>query len=781
MKELSEKIISVTKKMRSTAYQCGSMQSESDSIPFGGSIRESIGPFPEFILKGRFCTRSLKGLCSPCFYSRLPVHNISEEQFDNGYLSQVKYILDNFQEVVVKNQVGHVAYNGLATKPLYGMVCTPTGSYFDECEYPVTIRKKILKILVSAMYEHDCEIALHIESHAMDVIKYFKSPDEEELDLLHQLHARVLLGFESINDFSRNVLYSKCLSIDNFEKAVCLLKKNGIPVGAFVFAGLFSYTDEESIADTTQSLIYLKEKGVAPVLMFSNTQAYTIPDVLFENGKFKLLDPRTVAMIVKETIDIFGCDMDNDIDPWFIADPKGGPPDPSVHIFNAKTSTTCPTCADKIYNAIENLRITKNKDFFLEMLDEISECDCVSHYNTLMEFQKKISMGINVYSRADELVNYADAMYEYYVLKRNPWKVKAELLCYGLNISDEQKKSISVFNPFIDEKGFVNATHIIFKDVLINVCVAEEFCKKSPYSIREKEGRNEWILLKKNIPIGSFTFLDFPEWVYNRINGEMIGRIARPHSNKCISFWPSLNCSYIRNGKGCKYCGLNTLLEQDMIQLTPEYVAEMAHIALKYQHDYEINLSGGTCSSPNAAVDYLSCVCAEIVRKCGRTAISVECAPPENMSYLLKLKNSGATAVVMNIEVYDEELRKTICPGKGLISNQRYFDSLKEAVKIFKEGNVSSVLIVGIQPKHDIIAACEKLVEIGVIPTLIPFKPLDGTPMENSPLPDCAEYIEVSRKVAIMLKKRHLKIDRTSGCAACGACSLESNLEEIIL
>lgn len=780
MKELSEKIICVTKKMRSTAYQCGSVQSENDLIPFGGSIRESIGPFPEFILKGRFCTRSLSGLCSPCFYSRLPVHNIVEEQFDNGYLSQVKYILDNFQEIVVKNQVGHVAYKGLETKPVYGMVCTPTGSYFDECEYPINVRKEILKMLVSATHKYDCEIVLHIESHAIDVIKYFNSSDEEELDLLHQLHARVLLGFESINDFSRNVLYSKCLSIDDFEKATFLLKKNGISVGAFVFVGLFSYTDEESIDDATQSLKYLKENGIAPVLMFSNTQAYTIPDVLFKYKKFKLLDPRTVAMIVKKTIDIFGCDMENDIDPWFIADPKGGPPDPSVHIFNAETSTTCLTCADKIYNAIETLRITKNKEVFLKMLDEISRCDCVSRYDALLQSQKEISESIDIYSRATNLVDYAKSMFDYYVLKENVWKVKAELLCYGLNISDEQKKVISAFNPFIDEKGFVNAIHIIYNDALINVCVAEKFCKESPYSIQEKD-RSEWMLLKNNIPLGSFTFLDFPEWIYNRIGGEMIGKIARPHSNRCISFWPSLNCSYVRIGQGCKYCGLNALSEQDMIQLEPDFIAEIVHNVLEYQNDYEINLSGGTCYSPNAAVDYLSSICAAIVRKCGRTAISVECAPPENMSYLLKLKNAGATAVVMNIEIYDEQLRKTICPGKGLISNQRYFDSLKEAVKIFGKGNVSSVIIVGIQPKHEIITASEKLVEIGVIPTLIPFKPLDGTPMENSPLPNCADYIEVSRRVAIMLKKRHLEIDKTSGCAACGACSLEINLEEVII
>lgn len=289
LEDLTSEIVSLTKFMRTSAYTYGNIQKQCDQIPFGGSIRESIGPFPEFILKGRFCTRSLKGLCSPCFYSRLPVHEIDESEFNLGYEEQVEYIIQHFKQLVIENQVGKVAHNFVTDKDVYGMVCTPTGSYFDSREYPVSTRKNNLKKLVETANIYNCEIILHIESHTEDVINYFKNPDFEEVSLLHQLHTRVLLGFESANEVSRNAIYAKQLNLKDFSTAVSILKSNDFPVGAFVFAGLFAMTDEETISDTKDTLYYLKRIDVSPVLMFANTQKYTIPDVLLSIHDFTTL------------------------------------------------------------------------------------------------------------------------------------------------------------------------------------------------------------------------------------------------------------------------------------------------------------------------------------------------------------------------------------------------------------------------------------------------------------------------------------------------------------
>lgn len=766
----------LTKTLRKQYYMLEKKQDFCDTKPFGGSIRESIGPFPEFILKGRFCKRSLNGLCTPCFYSRLPEHNIAEKSFDDGYLYQVDYIIDNFDELVIKNQIGKVATINVSSKPTCAMVCTPTGSYFDDKEYPLYVRKSNLKKILEIAHIKNCNIALHIETHAEDVLKYFSAPDDEELALLRELNTRIILGFESSNDFSRNIVYGKNLSQCDFEKSITILKEYGFATGAFVFAGLFAYNDTETIRDVKCTFEYLKNFEVSPVVMFANTQKYTIPDVLLTNDRYKLLDAHTVLEITKMVVDIFGCDMSRNIDPWFIADPVGGPPEPNMHIFNSAKNTACEDCSRKIYNAIENLRITKNKEQFYKEYEMLHMCDCNNDYLTLIKNNEEQSKQDNLFERTKNYVELVEQQMPYYVLYENPWIVKAELLCFGLSMTENHKKIARKHNPFIDEKGLIHAIHILYKGLTINVCVAEKFCQMSPYAVDYDVKNNTWILLKNGIELGDFDFLEMPSWINKLIDRIEVGSILRPHSEKCLSLWPSTECVYIRDGKGCLFCGLNSENNSNGKVFSQKTVVSAIAKALEFNPNYEINLSGGTCQSPESSIQYLSDLCRKINMLKRDAIISVECAPPKDNDLLNDLFESGASAIIMNIEVFDDELRKKICPGKSVIPIERYLSSLEYATKIFGKGNVSSVLIMGIQPKEDIKSACEELIKRGVIPTIMPFKPLDDTSLSEHKVPDPAEYIELSKHVANLLNKYKLIINPCSGCTSCGGCSLETDL-----
>lgn len=773
LSELPNRIQSLTKELRKQYYINSKKQDHCDIKPFGGSIRESIGPFPEFILKGRFCKRSLIGLCTPCFYSRLPEHEITEEGFNQGYLSQVDYIVQNFDELVLNNQIGKVASNKNTKLKTYGMVCTPTGSYFDGIEYPLDIRKANLKKLIRVAHEKKCEIALHIESHVEDVLEYFDNPDNEEITLLKELNARIIFGFESSNDFSRNTIYGKNLELHDFEKAVTVVKQYDFAVGAFVFGGLFAYNDYETILDVEESLKYLKKINVSPVIMFANTQKYTIPDVLLSMEKYKLLDAHSVLEVVKLVVDIFGCDMSGSIDPWFIADPVGGPPEPNMHIFNSSKNTACTNCSKKIYEALEELRITKNKDTFYQKYNELSLCDCNSLYQSLILKNIKQHKISNLNDRILDYILAVEKQLPYYILKENPWLVKAELLCYGLAITSEQKKIASQFNPFINEKGLIHAVHIIYKGTTINVCVAERFCEMSPYTAEYDAVKKIWILFKDTFCLGSFNFVVLPEWTHIVTNKKIIGEFLRPHNEKCLSLWPSTECVYVQEDAGCLFCGLNS---SDCSIASPEDAVALLKIALEYNSHYEINISGGTCQSTENAIKYLANLCKQIKSLDNDVVISVECAPPKDNALLQELYNSGATALIMNIEIFDDTIRHKICPGKSEIPIERYFEALEYSVSLFGRGNVSSVIIMGLQPADDVMKASFELIKRGVIPTIMPFKPLDNTKLCNYDTPDPNEYIAISKYVASLMDKYKLSINPCSGCASCGGCSLEKNL-----
>lgn len=772
----AEQIRDLTRELRKSYYQFSTTQNHIDTIPFGGSIRESIGPFPEFILKGRFCKRSLLGLCTPCFYSRLPERLLSDESFDLGYLSQVDYIINNFDEIVLKKQIGQVAFGGDRINPIYGLVCTPTGSYFDNSEYPVEIRKENLKKFLNIASDRECEIALHIESHVEDIIEYFKKPDMEEIELLLKLNTRIILGFESYNDFSRNVIYGKKIEIQDFEKAVSIIRGYGLPVGAFVFAGLFAYNDYETINDVIETLTYLKKHNISPVIMFANTQRYTIPDVLANGQKFKLLDAHTVLEITKCVVDMFGCNMTANIDPWFIADPKGGPPEPDMHIFNSRNNTACNICSQMIYDAIEELRITKNADVFVEKYHVLKKCTCYDKYNELISANCEMVRKTSLAKRLSSYIEYVDMHKEYYYLKQNPWLVKAELLCYGLCLSQKQKDIVKKNNTYAEEKGLIHAIHIKYENIFINVCIAERFCERSPYTAEYNDEKKNWRLKKAGIYLGEFVFLTLPDWTREVVDGEEIGKIIRPHSDKCLSLWPSTECVYVQQKKGCKFCGLNSESESYSKVLGVKTVSDAIKYAFFHNRNYEINLSGGTCGSPEKAIYYFIELCRNIKKINCNAIISVECAPPQNNELILELYKSGATALIMNIEIYNEKLRSQICPGKAEISVNRYMEALRYAVSLFGKGNVSTVLIMGLQPVRDIKVACEELVKEGIVPTIMPFKPLDGTILENYDIPNPDEYVLISQYVARLMEKNGLTINADTGCAACGACSLETNL-----
>lgn len=409
---------SVTKQFRDCYYSKNDPIDNPYLTPFGGNITESIGPWPEFILKGRYCKKSLQGYCTPCFYSRFPKARITNDELDNSLLSQCRFIVENFEELVINNQVGKVSFireeMRYQNKEPVAMVLTPTGSYFDNFEYPQQIRIKILSMLLEKSESLQIDIILHIESHVEDFISYdvFNKTSQEEIHLLNKLNTRIIFGFESINDYTRNVLYSKGLDIQDYELAVTKAKNIGLSVGSFVFAGISPMNNIETIKDLNETFFYLKTKQVSPVLMFHNIQPYTIQELLFLNNVHKLIDPRTVLEAVKMLVDIFGVNIENDIDSWLIADPIGGPPAPKFNIFNIH-QLTCERCSERIYTAICELRISKNVDLFLKEYNLLKKCICYENYIKLIADENNTKT--DIYEKTQKMIEVIKEKMDYYL------------------------------------------------------------------------------------------------------------------------------------------------------------------------------------------------------------------------------------------------------------------------------------------------------------------------------------------------------------------------------
>jgi len=783
----------ITLRLRDSYYHSSPKRNTVYSTPFGGSISDSIGPWPEFILRGLPCQKSKKGCCTPCFYSRMPQVNLPEEDIYKSLIKQTKYILDNFNKLVLDNQKGVVTFEA-GVNPI-SFVLTPTGSFFDQFEFPTKIRNQILELLNSYSKKINRNFALHIETHAEHFLIASSLPTEfnSTIHLLKKLNSKILFGFESRNNFVRNILYNKYLDINTFENAVELAKSKGIGVGAFVFIGINPLTDVEIIADAIHTLNYLKDKDISPILMFHNVQPYTIQELLYIYHAHKMLEPRTLLEIIYYLLKLFPDDNKKLIDPWLIADPIGGPPPPQYHIFNSGNKITCEKCSKLIHSSIVQLRKTRNRSEFFKTYDKLLNCECSEKYFGLLENQ--IRYNNELLQRTKDMVGFAERRLDDYVNVirpiinpaetydqfNEPYELKveksinrlallkADLLCYGLRVEKSLEKELMSYNSYIHEAGFVHAAHFFINGHLVNTCIEESFCKNSPYILRKNNGNYE--LARENISLNECKVLKIPSWCHEIISGIKIGDILRPHNKNVLSGMTKTSCYYFQTNEQCKFCSLGPLQSNKTIK--PGIVAQAALRAYENNNKYELSLSGGTAETPDRTAEYFSEISKIIREKCDMR-ISVELVPPDNFSYIDKLYSSGVNAIIMNIEIWPDDLRRFFCPGKSKISKEYYLESIQYAISKFGKGQVASVLIAGLQSKEQIIEGCNIIIDYGAIPTIIPFKPFNDCQLNNFTVTNSHDLMEIYPSVSKLLNRKKLSPDMQPGCTGCGGCSLEN-------
>ena len=399
-----KRITELSKNLRSEYYKMHKSETCIFDTPHGiaGNITESIGSWPEFIFRGTFCKRTFSGFCSPCFYSQFPVSKKSGGVvYEDMIRSQFDFVINNFENIVIKRQYGK------SETGIVKFVLTPTGSYFDEAEFPQRLRIEMLKKIDQVANKYNVKVFLHIESHCKDwnALNKYAKESREEILLLRKLNAKILFGFESSDDYVRNVLYNKNLSMNEFMTAYGSVMAEDLKVGVFIFAGLFSMNDALTIKDTCSSISFAVSKGITPVLMFQNIQQHTITDLLFSANTILLLEPFTVMEIVLHLIKCVESISDSD---WLIADPKGGPPVPEYNIFDCARITSREN-SNKIYKMICELRLSRDTKMFIKQASELKR---TNNYKEYCNFINECSTYHALEQYTDFLISCAENLYK---------------------------------------------------------------------------------------------------------------------------------------------------------------------------------------------------------------------------------------------------------------------------------------------------------------------------------------------------------------------------------
>lgn len=252
-------------------------------------------------------------------------------------------------------------------------------------------------------------------------------------------------------------------------------------------------------------------------------------------------------------------------------------------------------------------------------------------------------------------------------------------------------------------------------------------------------------------------------------------QLARLHGSDVLATTVVQTCIRYEESERCRFCAIEESLASGSTTRvkTPEQLAEVAEAAYRLDGVKQVVLTTGTSAAADRGARYLA-RCTEAIRDAvPELAIQVQCEPAARAD-LVALHEAGASAIGIHIESLDDDVRRAWMPGKASVSLDDYWTSWRDAVEVFGHNKVSTYLLIGLGENPDeLVAGAGQLIDAGVYPFVVPFRPLEGTLAADTPAPAPAVVADVTERVAELLRQAGMRgADQEAGCAACGACSL---------
>ncbi|MFF4275654.1 MSMEG_0568 family radical SAM protein [Streptomyces sp. NPDC001536] len=261
-------------------------------------------------------------------------------------------------------------------------------------------------------------------------------------------------------------------------------------------------------------------------------------------------------------------------------------------------------------------------------------------------------------------------------------------------------------------------------------------------------------------------------------DGTRYEQIARLHGSDVLATTVVQTCIRYAVSDRCRFCTIEESLRSGatVAAKTPAQLAEVAEAAVRLDGVRQMVMTTGTTNGPDRGARNLVRSVREVLKAVPGLPIQVQCEPPADLSWIRALHDAGATAIGIHVESLDDDVRRRWMPGKSTVPMAEYEAAWDEAVRVFGPNRVSTYLLVGLgEDPDELIAGARKLIDRGVYPFVVPFRPMGGTLAARDGIePPGAELLRyVTEGVAAKLRAAGMSgADQRAGCAACGACSV---------
>ncbi|MCL2164328.1 MAG: hypothetical protein FWH55_08050 [Oscillospiraceae bacterium] len=362
-------------------------------------------------------------------------------------------------------------------------------------------------------------------------------------------------------------------------------------------------------------------------------------------------------------------------------------------------------------------------------------------------------------------------------------QVKIELLCYGLRTNALVEGIYIRQNPYDQKRtGNVGIQILLGEDGLpVNIPVFHVFVEQSPYELVEMEG-SLFIKNSTSADLMRASVIDAPNWYMREIpgaGGKFAGDYLLVEGSSTLIVSITESCLYAKNGRACSFCaiGQQSTAACDDVERRRRILAAIDFAFADGDNTYSsINFTGGNSSTRDRGIrDYVPFI--KHIREKSSIPICLEISPPmkDELDAINECFHLGVNAFMMNLELWDDQLRKLFMPAKATIQKDEYYSAWERAIGLVGKGKVSSVLIIGLENERSTMEAIEKMTSLGVIPSIMPLRPNNGAILENYLTTQPSLVASLTHKTANLLIRSGINMDNLPGCIGCGACAAEQD------
>ncbi|MDR1943904.1 MAG: hypothetical protein LBQ19_03685 [Synergistaceae bacterium] len=243
-------------------------------------------------------------------------------------------------------------------------------------------------------------------------------------------------------------------------------------------------------------------------------------------------------------------------------------------------------------------------------------------------------------------------------------------------------------------------------------------------------------------------------------DGKKMSRVVQYVGKSKITVSYSNECSLQEKGLDCLFCNINATKKtfgelQGLDMKNPKQIAECVKAA--YDEGFRrFTVTGGFIPERREVEYYIDV--AEAVREetgledfRGQAVIGA----PLDLDVVDKYYAAGYRSISTNMEIWDKNIFKTICPGKEEICGGRdnWVRVLEYEIGVFGRGRVRSTFVAGIEPKSSLLEGLEYLISRGVVADPSQWNPNPGSALEGHRAPTAEWFYDLALKTYSLYRK----------------------------